>query len=53
MHNPRKTPDPLRQLPDGTGIVLYRGKPPTIVRLRPWYLDRGLSDMVRRPQKES
>lgn len=47
------TPDALRQLPDGTGIVLYRGKPPTIVRLRPWYLDRGLSDMVRHPQKES
>jgi type IV secretion system protein VirD4 len=41
------SPDALRQLPDGTGVVLYRGKPPTIVRLRPWYADRALTDLVR------
>ena len=41
------SPDALRQLPDGTGVVLYRGKPPTIVRLRPWYADRRLTEMVR------
>jgi len=41
------SPDALRQLPDGTGVVLYRGKPPTIVRLRPWYADRALADLVR------
>ncbi len=41
------SPDALRQLPDGTGVVLYRGKPPTIVRLRPWYADRQLTAMVR------
>jgi type IV secretion system protein VirD4 len=47
------TPDALRQLQEGTGIVLYRGKPPTIVRLRPWYADRRLSEMVTRPTTES
>jgi type IV secretion system protein VirD4 len=40
------TPDALRQLQEGTAIVLYRGKPPTIVRLRPWYLDRRCTDLV-------
>jgi type IV secretion system protein VirD4 len=40
------SPDALRQLPDGTGVVLYRGKPPTIVRLRPWYADRRLRELV-------
>lgn len=47
------TPDALRQLQEGTGIVLYRGKPPTIVRLRPWYADRRLSELVTRPTTES
>jgi type IV secretion system protein VirD4 len=41
------SPDALRQLPEGTGVVLYRGKPPTIVRLRPWYAERALTDLVR------
>ncbi len=41
------SPDALRQLPDGTGVVLYRGKPPTIVRLRPWYAERRLAELVR------
>ncbi len=42
------TPDALRQLQDGTGIVLYRGKPPTIVRLRPWFLDKKFSELAQR-----
>jgi type IV secretion system protein VirD4 len=41
------SPDALRQLQEGTAVVLYRGKPPTIVRLRPWYADRRLAEMVR------
>ena len=41
------SPDALRQLADGTAVVLYRGRPPTIVRLRPWYSERGLTAMVR------
>jgi type IV secretion system protein VirD4 len=41
------SPDALRQLPEGMGVVLYRGRPPTIVRLRPWYADRALADLVR------
>ena len=41
------SPDALRQLPEGTGVVLYRGKPPTMVRLRPWYAERTLTDLVR------
>jgi type IV secretion system protein VirD4 len=45
------SPDALRQLQDGTGVVLYRGKPPTIVRLRPWYADRRLSELVRSPAR--
>lgn len=44
-------PDALRQLQEGTGIVLYRGKPPTIVRLRPWYADRRLGELVRRQMR--
>jgi type IV secretion system protein VirD4 len=43
------SPDALRQLQDGTAVVLYRGKPPTIVRLRPWYAERALADLVRGP----
>jgi type IV secretion system protein VirD4 len=42
------SPDALRQLQDGTGIVLYKGKPPTIVRLRPWFLDKRFKELARR-----
>lgn len=42
------TPDALRQLQDGTAIVLYRGRPPTIVRLRPWFLDKHFSELAKR-----
>ena len=46
-HEQMASSDALRQLPDGTGVVLYRGKPPTIVRLRHWYADRRLTALVR------
>ena len=44
--DPMASPDALRQLQEGTAVVLYRGKPPAIVRLRPWYADRALSARV-------
>ena len=31
------TPDALRQLPDGSALVLHRGSPPALVQLLPWY----------------
>ncbi len=40
------SPDALRQLREGTAVVLYRDKPPTIVRLRPWYAERALARMI-------
>jgi type IV secretory pathway TraG/TraD family ATPase VirD4 len=42
------SPDALRQLQEGTGILLYKGKPPTIVRLRPWFADRRFKELARR-----
>ncbi|MBV8529382.1 MAG: type IV secretory system conjugative DNA transfer family protein [Candidatus Dormibacteraeota bacterium] len=34
------TPDALRQLDAVTAVALYRGRPPILVRLRPWYRSR-------------
>ena len=31
------TPDALRQLDAASAVALYRGRPPMLVRLRPWY----------------
>lgn len=31
------SPEALRQLPDGAAVLLYRGRPPALVRLRPWF----------------
>ena len=42
------SPDALRQLQEGTAIVVYRGQSPTIVRLRPWYLDRKFRELAGR-----
>ena len=42
------TPDALRQLQEGTCIVLYKGKPPTILRLRPWYEDGNFVSLSKR-----
>jgi type IV secretion system protein VirD4 len=33
------TPDALRQLDAASAVALYRGRPPILVRLRPWYRD--------------
>ncbi|HZB97260.1 MAG TPA: type IV secretory system conjugative DNA transfer family protein, partial [Candidatus Sulfotelmatobacter sp.] len=33
-------PDTLRQLREDTAVVVYRGRPPTLVRLRPWFRQR-------------
>ena len=40
------SPDALRQLPTGSALVLYRGLPPTVVRLVPWYSDRRLALLI-------
>ena len=48
-HDQMASPDALRQLAAGTGVVLHRGRPPTVVRLRPWYADRRLAALVRGP----
>jgi len=42
------SPDALRQLKDGTAILVYRGKPPTIVSLRPWFVDKRFLALSRR-----
>lgn len=34
------TPDALRQLDATSAVALYRGRPPILVRLRPWYRNR-------------
>lgn len=39
-HESLATPDALRQLEASSAIALYRGRPPILVRLRPWYRGR-------------
>jgi type IV secretion system protein VirD4 len=39
-HDSMAAPDALRQLRAGSAIVVNRGRPPAVVRLRPWYSDR-------------
>ena len=36
-HDSLATPDALRQLDSSSAVALYRGRPPILVRLRPWY----------------
>jgi len=36
-HDHLAPPDALRQLRSGTAIVVYRGRPPAVVRMRPWF----------------
>jgi type IV secretion system protein VirD4 len=36
-HDNLATPDALRQLDASSAVALYRGRPPILVRLRPWY----------------
>jgi len=45
---PMASPDTLRQLRDGTAIVVHRGCPPTTVQLRPWFRERESVRNARR-----
>ena len=45
---PLATPDALRQLHEGTAVVLYRGRPAAIIRTRPWYADRTMRLLSQR-----
>lgn len=40
-------PEALRQLPRGTGILIYGERPPIRLRLDPWWRDPGLADRGR------
>ena len=40
-HDSLAAPDALRQLDPSTAVVLYRSRPPVLVRLRPWYKKRS------------
>jgi len=42
-------PDALRQLPAGTGVLVYGSLPPARLALRPWWDDPVLCDRGRRP----
>jgi type IV secretion system protein VirD4 len=42
------SPDALRRLPAGSAVVVHRGHPPALVRLRPWYRDRHHRAFSRR-----
>lgn len=43
---PLATPDMLRQLPHRLALVLYKGRPPALVRIRPWHRDRNLRKLA-------
>jgi type IV secretion system protein VirD4 len=47
-HDSMAAPDALRQLRTGSAIVVNRGRPPTVVRLRPWYSDRRFRRFAER-----
>jgi type IV secretion system protein VirD4 len=40
------SPDSLRRIPPGHGLLIYGHLPPARLRLRPWFRDRGLLAMV-------
>ena len=40
------SPDALRQLTESSAVVVYRGRPPVVVRLVPWYRRRRLRVMA-------
>jgi len=41
--------DGMRQLPSRRAALLYRGRPPAVIRLRPWYASRRLTALARTP----
>jgi type IV secretory pathway TraG/TraD family ATPase VirD4 len=47
-HDSMAAPDALRQLRAGSAIVVNRGRPPAVVRLRPWYSDRRFRQFADR-----
>jgi type IV secretion system protein VirD4 len=47
-HDSMASPDALRQLRAGSAIVVHRGRPPALVRLRPWYSDRRFRQFAER-----
>jgi len=45
---PLATPDALRQLHEGTAVVLYRGRPAAVIRTRPWFENRTMRRLSQR-----
>ena len=45
---PLAAPDALRQLHEGTAVVLYRGRPAAVIRTRPWFEDRTMRRLSQR-----
>ncbi len=39
-------PDVIRQMPPGEGLLVYGHYPPAHIRLRPYYQDKGLSELA-------
>ncbi len=40
----------LRENEPGTGLLVYRNLAPARLELRPWFRERGLRELVDRPQ---
>ena len=45
---PVAAPDAVRQLREGSAMVLYRGRPPAMIRLASWYRDSKLRERSSR-----
>lgn len=45
-HDSLATPDALRQLDASCAVAVYRGRPPIVLRLRPWYQSRHHRGLV-------
>lgn len=45
-HDSLASPDALRQLDASCAVALYRGRPPIVLRLRPWYRSRRHRGLV-------
>ena len=45
---PLATPDALRQLHEGTAVVLYRGRPAAVIRTKPWFENRTMRRLSQR-----
>ncbi|MBV8194559.1 MAG: type IV secretory system conjugative DNA transfer family protein [Candidatus Dormibacteraeota bacterium] len=47
-HDSLASPDALRQLDALSAVVLYRGRPPILARLQPWYRNKRYVAMAQR-----